>query len=77
MDAYRAVVDKRDQRAFLPKPILEASLRRAGVQTSRDGRAWSEPVAELVRPLANHCGQARKGDLDTIRQLYKMLSAYF
>jgi nitroreductase len=28
MDAYRAVVDKRDQRAFLPKPIPEASLRR-------------------------------------------------
>jgi len=28
MDAYRAVVDKRDQRAFLPKPIPEAPLRR-------------------------------------------------
>jgi nitroreductase len=28
MDAYRAVVDKRDQRGFLPKPIPEASLRR-------------------------------------------------
>ena len=28
MDAYRAVVDKRDQRVFLPTPILEESLRR-------------------------------------------------
>lgn len=28
MDAYRAVVDKRDQRAFLPKPIPEDALRR-------------------------------------------------
>lgn len=28
MDAYRAAVDKRDQRAFLPKPLPEESLRR-------------------------------------------------
>ena len=28
MDAYRAVVDKRDQRAFLPKPIPDDALRR-------------------------------------------------
>ena len=28
MDAYRAVVDKRDQRAFLPRPIPEETLRR-------------------------------------------------
>src|SRR5713226_9363466 len=28
MDAYRAVVDKRDQRVFLPTPIPEESLRR-------------------------------------------------
>jgi len=28
MDAYRAVVDKRDQRAFLPTPLPEESLRR-------------------------------------------------
>ena len=28
MDAYRAVVDKRDQRAFLPRPIPDESLRR-------------------------------------------------
>src|SRR5262245_63281808 len=28
MDAYRAIVDKRDQRAFLPRPIPEDSLRR-------------------------------------------------
>jgi nitroreductase len=28
MDAYRAIVAKRDQRAFLPKPIPEASLRK-------------------------------------------------
>ena len=28
MDAYRAVVDKRDQRAFLPRPIPEDALHR-------------------------------------------------
>src|SRR5438552_15590866 len=28
MDAYRALVDKRDQRAFLPKPIPADALRR-------------------------------------------------
>jgi len=28
MDAYRAIVDKRDQRAFLPRPIPEDALRR-------------------------------------------------
>lgn len=28
MDAYRAIVDKRDQRAFLDRPIPEDSLRR-------------------------------------------------
>jgi nitroreductase len=28
VDAYRAVVDKRDQRAFLPKSIAEESLRK-------------------------------------------------
>jgi len=28
MDAYRAVVDKRDQRFFLPRPIPEEALRR-------------------------------------------------
>jgi nitroreductase len=28
MDAYRAVVDKRDQRFFLPRPISDEALRR-------------------------------------------------
>jgi nitroreductase len=28
VDAYRAVVDKRDQRAYLPKPLPEESLRK-------------------------------------------------
>src|SRR2546428_10012465 len=28
MDAYRAVVDKRDQRVYLPKPIPDEALRR-------------------------------------------------
>src|SRR6058998_2108614 len=28
MDAYRAVVDKRDQRVYLPKPLPDESLRR-------------------------------------------------
>lgn len=28
MDAYRAIVDKRDQRAFLPRPLPDEALRR-------------------------------------------------
>ncbi len=28
MDAYRAIVDKRDQRAFLPRPLPDETLRR-------------------------------------------------
>jgi nitroreductase len=28
MDAYRAIVDKRDQRAFLPRPIPDDAMRR-------------------------------------------------
>ena len=28
MDTYRAVVDKRDQRAFLPRPLADEALRR-------------------------------------------------
>jgi nitroreductase len=28
LDAYRAIVDKRDQRAFLPRPLPETALRR-------------------------------------------------
>jgi nitroreductase len=28
MDTYRAIVDKRDQRAFLPRPIPDGALRR-------------------------------------------------
>jgi nitroreductase len=28
MDAYRAIVDKRDQRAFLPTPLSDETLRR-------------------------------------------------
>jgi nitroreductase len=28
MDAYRAIVDKRDQRAFLPTPVPDEALRR-------------------------------------------------
>jgi nitroreductase len=28
MDPYRAIVDKRDQRAFLPRPLPEDALRR-------------------------------------------------
>src|SRR2546428_9316765 len=28
MDAYRDVVDKRDQRIFLPRPLAEDTLRR-------------------------------------------------
>jgi nitroreductase len=28
VDAYRAVVDKRDQRGFLPRPLPEAALQR-------------------------------------------------
>jgi nitroreductase len=28
MDTYRAIVDKRDQRAFLPRPVADDALRR-------------------------------------------------
>jgi nitroreductase len=28
MDAYRAIVDKRDQRAFVPRPLSDDTLRR-------------------------------------------------
>ncbi len=50
MHAYRAIVDKRDRRAFLPRPIPDDVLRR--MQTARHdydagrGRTASE---ELTR----------------------------
>ena len=59
MDAYRAVVDKRDQRAFVPKHLPEESLRRIlqaarmtgsskNVEPNRlSSWVWCEP----------HCGQ--------------------
>ena len=49
MDAYRAVVDKRDQRAFLPRPIPEDALRhilQAGRMTGSSKN--SEPNRFIV-----------------------------
>ena len=63
MDAYRAVVDKRDQRAFLPRPLPEETLRRilqAGRMTGSSKNRESEgvgscpahlPEAEVARLL--------------------------
>ena len=49
MDAYRAVVDKRDQRAFLPKPIPEVALRRILQAASMTGSSKnSEPNRFIV-----------------------------
>ena len=48
MDAYRAVVDKRDQRVFLPKPLPEESLRRSGRKA-----LIGASLVMLLAPLAN------------------------
>jgi nitroreductase len=54
MDAYRAVVDKRDQRIFLDRPIPEATLRRilqAGRMTgSSKNREPNRFVVVRARP---------------------------
>ncbi len=51
MDAYRAIVDKRDQRAFLDRPIADDALGRilqAGRMTGSSKNV--EPNRFVVRP---------------------------
>ena len=55
MDAYRAVVDKRDQRAFLPKPIPDEALRRilqAARMTGSSKNARAQPPRRRARSRA-------------------------
>ena len=62
MDAYRAIVDKRDQRAFLPTPIPEEALRRilqAGRMTGSSKN--SEPNRFVV--VRDPAGRAALGGL--------------
>ena len=45
MDAYRAVVAKRDQRVFLPTPIPEESLRvKMRIAEGLAARGWIIPT---------------------------------
>ena len=48
MDAYRAVVDKRDQRAFVPKPLPEESLRRILQAARMTGSSKNEEPNRLI-----------------------------
>jgi nitroreductase len=48
MDAYRAIVDKRDQRAFLPRPIPEDVLRRILQAARMTGSAKNAEPNRLV-----------------------------
>ena len=49
MDAYRAIVAKRDQRAFLPRPLPDDALARI-LQAGRMTGSWknSEPNRFVV-----------------------------
>jgi nitroreductase len=48
MDAYRATVDKRDQRAFLPTPLPDESLRRILQAARMTGSSKNEEPNRLV-----------------------------
>jgi hypothetical protein len=48
MDAYRAVVDKRDQRAFLATPLPEESLRRVLQAARMTGSSKNSEPNRLV-----------------------------
>jgi nitroreductase len=48
MDAYRAVVDKRDQRAFLPRPMPEEALRRILQSARMTGSSKNREPNRLV-----------------------------
>ena len=48
MDAYRAIVDKRDQRAFLPRPLPEETLRRIMQAARMTGSSKNREPNRLV-----------------------------
>ena len=48
MEAYRAVVDKRDQRAFLPRPIPEPTLQRVLQAARMTGSSKNREPNRLV-----------------------------
>jgi nitroreductase len=48
MDAYRAVVDKRDQRLFLPKAIPDEALRRILQAARMTGSSKNEEPNRLI-----------------------------
>jgi nitroreductase len=48
MDAYRAIVDKRDQRAFLPRPLPEETLRRILTSGRMTGSSKNREPNRLV-----------------------------
>ena len=48
MDAYRAIVDKRDQRAFLPRPIPDDALRRILVAARMTGSSKNREPNRLI-----------------------------
>lgn len=48
MDAYRALVDKRDQRAFLPRPIPDESLRKILTAARMTGSSKNREPNRLV-----------------------------
>ena len=55
MDAYRAVVDKRDQRVFLPRPIPEESLRRI-LQAARMAGSSKNSEPNRLVVVREHAG---------------------
>jgi len=48
VDAYRALVDKRDQRAFLPRPIPDESLRKILTAARMTGSSKNPEPNRLV-----------------------------
>ena len=48
MDAYRAVVDKRDQRVYLPKPLPEEALRRILQAARMTGSSKNRELNRLI-----------------------------
>ena len=48
MDAYRAIVDKRDQRVYLPKPIPDEALRRILMAARMTGSSKNREPNRLI-----------------------------
>lgn len=48
MDAYRAIVDKRDQRAFLPRPLPDDAMRRILMAARMTGSSKNREPNRLV-----------------------------